>query len=901
MNARLTLKAIQQGQAQKTYALKAGAGQNGQALVIPAAKGTRYQLTDALTFTSPEKLQIKRVGSDLLIALPGNDVDSPDVVIRGYFEFEDMALTGLAPNGQPMVYDASGSLLSSLRTTVPAGITPASLQPDQTLSAGLAKGTQGWFDSGWGLGALAAGGVALAVATKSDGGSAPASSTNAGLAKIAAYNLTPTGPLPTVNDFAQAGVSGVDSSNLNGVLSALTRTQLPMTSATSVQSLVDSFKKVLSEANGSAADATPTSDPSVKDYENLMGANTPSALPRKSAAVELLNDRLKTLSPTEADTYSELKALADVVNSLSELAESTPSSNGTAASGLTADNLKALIGSDVTATNLNAVSDAIRHAPDDLSTLNSMARLSALVKAYNVILAEANGSTEDTTLANPTAADYAAIHAHIGTASTDAAALARLNAVVGQLPSSSVDTIAEINRLALALDKIQALAALETGAALSDAQKLSVDELRSLGLSGFTGTEIQNAALAQQVSEKIRDSAPADVLGGTGTGLTLKNGLKTSFDQTELERLQSLVSGAIITSYQVDPSTNTAKTVAPTVNDWTRIGVFKPTDDGSGKWQSLVEADLPYLNSAADKLGPEALDTRDEAQAVVGAYVRIVQQANGRNTDPVPGINPSADDLARVGVTGAVTTDGSPAFALMLDVISNAGSTAVDSVGELQGLADTVAQITQTGQDRVLSFSETDLSGLGLLGVNASNLNAIKTAVKSSATSGVDSIAELQALVYESYGLKFSELWSGYTFDGASSRGAVAMKLLTDSVVQQGAQAADTADEIKNLAGAVKTLIDLAAVEADAKPQSDPVTNANDAIVYEGTIPANFSSQLALLGFSNASKLDDSKFQANTANVSKEKDNVWASIQDLNVDIGLTYDAIQTIVNKYAI
>jgi hypothetical protein len=48
MNARLTIKVIQQGQAQTTHPIAPGAGQNGKALVLQAAKGTRYQITDAL-------------------------------------------------------------------------------------------------------------------------------------------------------------------------------------------------------------------------------------------------------------------------------------------------------------------------------------------------------------------------------------------------------------------------------------------------------------------------------------------------------------------------------------------------------------------------------------------------------------------------------------------------------------------------------------------------------------------------------------------------------------------------------------------------------------------------------------------------------------------------------------
>lgn len=253
MNAKFTVRAIQQGQTQKTHTVTAGAGQNGQALMLQGAANTRYQLADMLTFTSPAKLQLKRVGKDLLVALPGNDVSTPDIVIRDYFEFDGMSLSGLAQNGEPMVYDTSYGFFSIM-----PGVSAQSLTPNQTSAASLAKGSAGWFDSGWGLVALGAGGLALAAA--GGGGS----STNASLSKITTYKADATKAVPSVTDFAAAGVSGVDASNITAVLSYFPRTQLPLDSAASVQSLVDSFKKVAVEANGTSADDLSTLNTTAK-------------------------------------------------------------------------------------------------------------------------------------------------------------------------------------------------------------------------------------------------------------------------------------------------------------------------------------------------------------------------------------------------------------------------------------------------------------------------------------------------------------------------------------------------------------------------------------------------------------------------------------------------------------
>lgn len=750
MNSKYTFRAIQQGQTQQNHVVSTGAGQSGQALVVQAAEGARYQLADLLTFTSPKKLQLKRQGQDLLVALPGNDVTNPDIVIKAYFSFKGLSLTGLADSGEPMVYDTTSSGFSLTPST--PGVTPETLAVDKTSSATLAS-SGGWFDSGWGLAAVGGGLAIAAVAGKSGGDSG----TNASLTKIITYKGDQTKSVPSVTDFTSAGVNGVDASNITGILTLFPKTQLPLDSATSLQTLVDSYKKVLAEANGSTADATPSADPTTTDYVNLMGATTPSSISSKPQGLALLNDRVKALNATDADTYLEVKALADAVEVVGLLAQSDKSTTGTA--GTTGNITQAqltLLGVDVTATSLTAVSDAIRANTDDLSTLNSTAKLKALVTAYNTILAEANGTAADATLVNPTAADYAAIGADIGIAKTDAAALTRLNALVGNLLSSSVDTVDEINKLSATLDKIQTVSVLSTGTALTDAQKFSVDELKNLGLTGFTSSDTNNAALALSVSNAIRDKDPADVLAGTGTGLKLQSdGTKITVDQTQLERLQSVVSQEVLKNYQVDTVDSSKTTLVPTASDWSNLGVFSTRTDGSGKFDALSATQIAYLNTAMDKLAATEVNSTAKLQAIADAYGRLIQEANGSSADANASLNPVVADLSTVGVTGSATS-GEGAN-LMLDIIANRTSTDVDTVSELQAMADTVAKITQsaaqTATDTSINFTPAELTAIGLRGASltstSSNLTDFVAQVKDSANdgTGANSLAELQSFM----------------------------------------------------------------------------------------------------------------------------------------------------------
>ena len=100
MNPKFSLKVIQQGQAQKVHVVTPGAGLQGQALVVRAEDATRYQLADIVTLSAPEKLQMKRVGGNLHIALPGGDVDAPDIVIEDYYNVRNATVQGQTLAGE---------------------------------------------------------------------------------------------------------------------------------------------------------------------------------------------------------------------------------------------------------------------------------------------------------------------------------------------------------------------------------------------------------------------------------------------------------------------------------------------------------------------------------------------------------------------------------------------------------------------------------------------------------------------------------------------------------------------------------------------------------------------------------------------------------------------------------
>ncbi|NBT11901.1 MAG: hypothetical protein EBT24_13200, partial [Betaproteobacteria bacterium] len=106
----------------------------------------------------------------------------------------------------------------------------------------------------------------------------------------------------------------------------------------------------------------------------------------------------------------------------------------------------------------------------------------------------------------------------------------------------------------------------------------------------------------------------------------------------------------------------------------------------------------------------------------------------------------NAAQYAAIGVTGVSAGAG---VNLLGNVIDGLGTTAVDSVPEIQALADAVAVVLAGAAGTANEPTLADLQALGITGVTSGNLAGIQAAIAATAddSSGADSVAELQALV----------------------------------------------------------------------------------------------------------------------------------------------------------
>ncbi len=748
MSPKYYLRIVQFGQAQQPYTLRAGAGREGKALVLQAQTGMRFQLLDALTQEAPSKLNIARQGKDLLLTLPDGDVGAPDLVIRGYFEAQDVAVMGRSASGDWRVYDNTGAF----SLTQANGISPAALPEGQVTSAALAsppgtgwfEGEKGWVLAGVGTLGLVAGGASL---SKKDDASA--------FDKIKAYAQHAANAVaPTVTDFANAGVHSVDANNVSAVNQALQASQLDLGVSANVQAVVDAYVKILAEANGSSPDLTPDADPTAADYQSigvLLGG-----LQGKPAALALLNDAIKGLVVDSVDTIAELKAIVAVVQKVMNIAAgvapaSALTTDDLALLGIRSQQLDALHVKD----NLSAIITAIGATSADGADVSSVSKLVALMSAYDKILTEANGSTPDTDVSNnPSAADFAAIGADIGRAKSSATALAMLDDVIGELQRSSVDSVDKINSVASTLDKLAALVARPTGD--TSAPTLSAAEFAKLGLSSFASSGANNQSVAELLSATVRDLDPADV--------------------DTLAKLQSLASMELLRVWARDP--NPTKTAGvPTADDYAHMGVVHA--DASGTAVALTAADVTALNSFADLLPDNRLDSLAEIQQLAAALFRVLNEANGTSPDANTGVNPTATDFATLGVSGHAGSTGdalqAAAAHLLGDVVATRTSDLIDTPKELSALSGVVDHVLDvaSGAAAPSSLSLADFSTLGVTGVTSSNLALVGSFVQGSAHdgSGVDTLTELQAVVGVARVVRYADDPSVGT--GASNEGGL--------------------------------------------------------------------------------------------------------------------------------
>jgi hypothetical protein len=206
--------------------------------------------------------------------------------------------------------------------------------------------------------------------------------------------------------------------------------------------------------------------------------------------------------------------------------------------------------SGVNAGNLASMNDALTTLAVDGARADTTPEVQLIVDGYNRILTEADGVVGDTTGADPSSTDYAAIGAEVGGAGTgDAESVSLLNDVIGRKTTADVDTVNEINALGSITERILQTAAggvPGTAITVADFDTIGVTGVRTISLGDLlaiiastadSGAEVDTVPEIQALLNRlpvylqdIVDPAVADgfVVNGEAVGAAPRSGYSVS-------------------------------------------------------------------------------------------------------------------------------------------------------------------------------------------------------------------------------------------------------------------------------------------------------------------------------------------------------------------------------------
>lgn len=736
------IKVVKYGQVIQRKQINTGMRKGVPATVLKAEPNVTYVLQSLDSDNPIAKIITQRVGQNLHLTVEDGDIRQPQVVIENFAEFESSTAfaTTLKLGGLSYFNAESDSAFSLSSWGLESGIT--------TLVAPGAQSAGFMSPLAW-AGAGTAVAVAAKSSSKSESTDATTAATEAAQNKVVAYaqatNTSTITPLQT-SDYSAAGLTGVNTSNVDAINSAISRVH--SSNMADIKTVLAAYLKIMAKANGTDADTT-NNDPTLADYQalgiKLLGAETATT----AYPLNLLNDIIKARTPTDINTVTKLDGYAAMADKLMLTAKGNLPTTPLSVADLNSIGL-----SDINSNNLGAFLSAVEASANSGEGIDMLQELKNISTAYLKILALADGIKTNTTEQSktPTLADYLTIGVSAGKATNSsqaqqAAALKLLNDTVDGLSNSAVDTIAEINALGASIDKLMAVCiASDHAAAL--AIGLTATELAAMGITGVT----------------------ADNLGAVTEAIRITQSSNGSAIDT-LKELQSAADLGVIMNY-ADTSNGASAHIAPTLAQYLSAGL--PAIDSSSN-KAITSTNLAAINTAVDALSSSQVNSVAGIQSVLNAYGKAFAQADGVKANTQASAKLLLSDYTSLGalshfdaVTGLTNGNTSAkamgqatddqhvsALNLLTDVIDGRNASQVDSVAEINLLSVATDKVIDLAAHRTPSSDLTvaDLNAMGVNSANTDNLSQIVSNIQNTYDTGntnsasVDSLSEIQSLV----------------------------------------------------------------------------------------------------------------------------------------------------------
>ena len=612
-------------------------------------------LGDSLTASELAALSLNNVNTSSEVALFNSILDSkPFSTVDTHTE-----LAALASAVTRLLAEAAGEIVTPALSVADFVLLGVSGVTTSNLSA-LVEAIREGADDGSDIDSLAELRTAIAVEV--------AAVTSAALYGISQYDGSTESSSPTIADYANANVVGVNSSNIgviNDVLVQLAPSSRDSTSE--LQSVVDAFNELLA-----ASDGTNNNNASLTQLEyNALGLDQINS----SGKVSLLNDIVDTKSAIDVDTFAEISNLANAVDSIFLTAAGVePQVPLTVA-------LFSSVGiTGVTAENLSLVLRAIDNTSDDTTEVDSQIEIQALVDQVR-----ADQASAITTLSAYNGSDSApslTTYITAGVTGVNSQNIQVVNQFLVQVAVDESNSLLELQRIVNAVAKLIVCA---DGLANQNCN-LTMDDYRVLGyLEVNTVEKLQALNEAMDVIDLTPSVEAAP--GSPEMHAVIRDNVN------EVVRRFALV-GAPSAPVEVSPTTSTTSTTSTTVKPTTPTTV-KPTTPTTPT--SIAEQ--------TDESSSENQLVAPNQTPVPAGEIQIV--VNGQSIDATFKLN--ADNTALVEIQGGVSFELTPEnHQDLVDGLSNA-------LRVLQGSSVSVAAegLAANSRYEVWLYSEPTLLGVG--------------------------------------------------------------------------------------------------------------------------------------------------------------------------------------------
>ena len=624
------------------------------------------------------------------------------------------------------------------------------------------------------------------------------------ISTYAQANTQPNGPFtgtaPSLDDYVNAGVSGVDAANVSAINNALTTlavNEASVNTTVEVQALVDAYRVLIASANGQFNNGNTRLTTQQYGLLGLTGIDPNSSSSQVKA--NLLGDVIDRKVLSDIDTVGEIQTMLDAVGSVMNAALGI--------GGLTIAQFERLGIAGVTQDNHAEVLRALSRTLDDGSELDSVNKLQSFVTqtvntintALEVIRNYAQGNDDLTQSQGlvPTLQDFI----NAGIQGVTSSHLAAINSALAtaSVDGNKADSISEIQGIVNAYLQIFTIAdGLDNVATSSNIQS----EYALLGITGVDSNvefsllgdvidvktsqdvdstfKLQNLAIA--VDAVIRaaaggqDLTQAQLESLSITGLTadnfplvlnaLNNVPVTGVRYSTLVDLQNLVTDVVsaarsaLTLIQNYADSNSASApatpsgISPTKNTYIDAGVSGVTD---GNLSAINDA------LATSSVFSVSVNTTAKVQTLVDAYRTIFQMADGIGNNAGQSVNFS--QLSTLGTNAVAMQNASNAsqrLSLLNNLLDVQTSQGVNTINKIDRLIDMVNAIQDQAQGITPSYtlSANDCATMGLHGVTSQNLSAWMNRIGTTAGDGseANTLAKLQQLFNNSLSLSLNSI-----------------------------------------------------------------------------------------------------------------------------------------------